>query len=292
MSQLFDRLKSALADRYAVERELGQGGMATVFLAQDLKHERRVAIKVMGHDLAAQLGADRFLREIKTAAQLNHPNILPLYDSGEADGLLYYVMPFVDGGSLRDRLDREGALPLEDALRIAQEVADALHTAHASGIIHRDIKPENILFIAGRPVVADFGIARAVRAAGGENLTQTGMAVGTPAYMSPEQAAGDPHLDGRSDVYALGCVLYEMLAGRPPFTGRNAMEVLARHTMDAVTPVRTARPTVPPNVDETVLRALAKVPADRFATAREFAEAVAGRRGANAGRRPDARPHV
>jgi len=277
MSQLFDRLKSALADRYAVERELGQGGMATVFLAQDLKHERRVAIKVMGHDLAAQLGADRFLREIKTAAQLNHPNILPLYDSGEADGLLYYVMPFVDGGSLRDRLDREGALPLEDALRIAQEVADALHTAHASGIIHRDIKPENILFIAGRPVVADFGIARAVRAAGGENLTQTGMAVGTPAYMSPEQAAGDPHLDGRSDVYALGCVLYEMLAGRPPFTGRNAMEVLARHTMDAVTPVRTARPTVPPNVDETVLRALAKVPADRFATAREFAEAVAGR---------------
>jgi tetratricopeptide (TPR) repeat protein/tRNA A-37 threonylcarbamoyl transferase component Bud32 len=283
MSPLFERLKSALADRYAVERELGQGGMATVFLAQDLKHERRVAIKVMGHDLAAQLGAERFLREIKTAAQLSHPNVLPLYDSGEADGLLYYVMPFVEGGSLRDRLDREGALPLDDALKIAQEVADALHHAHANGFIHRDIKPENILFVAGRPVVADFGIARAVSAAGGDQITQTGMAIGTPAYMSPEQAAGDPHVDGRSDIYALGCVLYEMLAGHPPFMGRNPREIIARHTVDAVPPLRTARPTVPPNVDETVVRALAKVPADRFPTARDFAEAIAGRLAAGPG---------
>ncbi|HET7040269.1 MAG TPA: protein kinase, partial [Gemmatimonadales bacterium] len=277
MPELLERLRAVLTDRYAIERELGRGGMATVFLAYDRKHERRVAIKVMGHDVAAQLGADRFLREIKTIAQLSHPNILPLYDSGGADGHLYYVMPFVEGGSLRDRLDREGALPLQDALEIAREVADALALAHSHGIIHRDIKPENILFIAGRPVVADFGIARAVSAAGGENLTQAGMAVGTPAYMSPEQAAGDPALDGRSDIYALGCVLYEMLAGRPPFTGRNAMEVLARHTMDAVPPLRGARPTVPPTVDQTVSRALAKIPADRFATAREFADAIAGR---------------
>jgi tetratricopeptide (TPR) repeat protein len=238
----------------------------------------------MGHDLSAQLGADRFLREIKTIAQLSHPNILPLHDSGDAGGLLYYVMPFVEGGSLRDRMAREGALPLEDALRIAQEVADALAYAHTHGFIHRDIKPENILFVAGRPVVADFGIARAVTAAGGENLTQGGMAVGTPAYMSPEQAAGDPQLDGRSDVYALGCVLYEMLAGRPPFTGRNAMEVLARHTMDAVPPLRTTRPTIPSAVDETVARALAKLPADRFPTARHFADAVAGRLAAPGGR--------
>ena len=278
MSSLLERLQAALAGRYTVERELGQGGMATVFLAHDLKHERRVAIKVMTPDLAAMLGSERFLREIKTAAQLTHPNILPLYDSGDAAGLLYYVMPLVEGGSLRERLDREGALPLDAALRIAQEVAEALHHAHSLGFVHRDIKPENILFIADRPVVADFGIARAVSAAGGQQLTQTGMAVGTPAYMSPEQAAGDPHIDGRSDIYALGCVLYEILAGHPPFMGRNAREVLARQVTDQVPPLRTARPTVPPNVDATVERALAKVPADRFATAREFAEAIAGRR--------------
>jgi tetratricopeptide (TPR) repeat protein len=277
VSDLFQRLRSALADRYTVERELGHGGMATVFLAHDRKHERPVAIKVLGPDVAAQLGGERFLREIKTAAQLNHPNVLPLYDSGEADGLLYYVMPFVDGGSLRDRLDREGQLPIEEALKITQEVAEALSYAHGLGIIHRDIKPENILFLSGRPVVADFGIARAVSAAGGEQLTQTGTAIGTPAYMSPEQAAGDPHLDGRSDIYALGCVLYEMLSGHPPFMGKSPREVLARHTMDAVPPLRTARPTVPPSLDETIVRALAKVPADRFPTARDFAEALAGR---------------
>ena len=278
MSDLLQRLGAALAGHYTVERELGQGGMATVFLASDHKHERKVAIKVLSQDVAAQLGSERFLREIKTAAQLNHPNILALHDSGEADGLLYYVMPHVDGGSLRERLDREGALPLDDALRIAQEVAEALHHAHSHGIVHRDIKPENILFVAGRPVVADFGIARAVTSVGAAQLTQAGMAVGTPTYMSPEQAAGDPHVDARSDIYALGCVLYEMLSGHPPFSGRNPREILARHTLDAVPPLRTARPTVPPNVDATVARALAKVPADRFATARDFADAIAGRR--------------
>jgi tetratricopeptide (TPR) repeat protein len=282
VSDLFERLRNALSDRYAVERELGHGGMATVFLAHDRKHERPVAIKVLGHDVAEQLGAERFLREIKTAAQLNHPNVLPLYDSGEADGLLYYVMPFVDGGSLRDRLDREGPLPIEAALRIAQEVAEALDHAHGLGIIHRDIKPENILFLSGRPVVADFGIARAVSGGGRQQLTQTGMAIGTPAYMSPEQAVGDPHLDGRSDVYALGCVLYEMLSGHPPFMGTTPREVIARHTVDAVPPLRTARPTISAKVDETITRALAKVPADRFANAHEFAEALAGRLAARA----------
>jgi tetratricopeptide (TPR) repeat protein len=277
VSEILEHLRNALGDRYTVERELGRGGMATVFLAHDRKHERPVAIKVLGHDVAAQLGAERFLREIKTAAQLNHPNVLPLYDSGEAGGLLYYVMPFVDGGSLRDRLQREGQLPIESALTIAREVAEALHYAHGLGIIHRDIKPENILFLSGQPVVADFGIARAISAAGADQLTQTGMAIGTPAYMSPEQAVGDPHLDGRSDVYALGCVLYEMLSGHPPFMGTTPREVIARHTIDAVPPLRTARPTIPPNVDETVIRALAKVPADRFATAHDLAEALAGR---------------
>ena len=277
MSEMFDRLRAALADRYALERELGRGGMATVYLARDLKHDRPVAIKVVGHDLSAQLGTERFLREIKTAAQLNHPNVLPLYDSGEAGGLLFYVMPFVEGGSLRDRLDREGQLAIDLALKVAQEVADALHHAHEQGIVHRDIKPENILFLSGRPVVADFGIARAVSAAGGDQMTQTGMAVGTPAYMSPEQAAGDPNVDGRSDIYALGCVLYEMLSGHPPFMGRNPREIIARHTMDAVPPLRTARPTISDHLDQTVTRALAKVPADRFATARELSEALAGR---------------
>jgi tetratricopeptide (TPR) repeat protein len=275
--ELIERLRSALADRYAIERELGRGGMATVFLAHDRKHERPVAIKVLGHDVAAQLGTERFLREIKTAAQLNHPNVLPLYDSGEADGMLYYVMPFVEGGSLRDRLAREGQLPIEAALEIGREVAEALGYAHGLGIIHRDIKPENILFLSGRPVVADFGIARAMSAAGADQLTQTGTAIGTPAYMSPEQAVGDPHLDGRSDVYALGCVLYEMLSGHPPFMGTTPREVIARHTVDAVPPLRTARPTIPQNVDDSVVRALAKVPADRFPTAHDFAEALAGR---------------
>src|SRR6266550_348782 len=213
------RLQAALAGRYTIERELGRGGMATVYLAQDRKHHRQVAIKVLEPDLAAALGPERFLREIDTAARLNHPHIVPLHDSGEAEGFLFYVMPYVDGESLRDRLAREKQLPLGDALQIAREVADALSYAHSHDAVHRDIKPENILFEAGHAVVTDFGIARAITAAGGEKLTGTGIAVGTPAYMSPEQAAASARVDERSDIYSLGCMLYEMLAGEPPFTG-------------------------------------------------------------------------
>src|SRR5881398_3244428 len=220
MADQLARLQAALADRYTIERELGRGGMATVYLAQDRKHHRQVGIKVLKPELAAALGPERFLREIETAARLNHPHILPLHDSGEATGLLYYVMPYVEGETLRNRLDRAGQLPVAEAVQIVREVADALSHAHSHDVVHRDIKPENILLEAGHAVVADFGIARAITAAGGEQLTATGLAVGTPAYMSPEQAAGDSVLDGRSDVYALGCVLYEMLAGEPPFTGR------------------------------------------------------------------------
>ncbi|MEE8116678.1 MAG: serine/threonine-protein kinase, partial [Gemmatimonadales bacterium] len=278
MADPLDRLKAALADRYAVQRELGRGGMATVFLALDLKHDRNVAIKVMGHDAAQQMGAERFDREIKTAAKLSHPGILQLFDSGEANGILYYVMPYIQEGSLAERLEREGQLPIDDALDIACEVAEALHHAHQKDIIHRDIKPENILFLSGRPVLADFGIARAMDPSG-QQLTQTGMVVGTPAYMSPEQAAGDPNLDGRSDVYALGCVLYEMICGHPPFMGA-PREIIARHMTDEVPPLKTARPTVPSNVEETIVRSMAKTPADRFATAHDFAEALAGRKAA------------
>ncbi len=219
MPDLLDRLKTALADRYAIEQEIGAGGMATVYLAEDLKLHRKVAVKVLRPELAAALGPERFLREIEIAAKLHHPHILALHDSGEVDGFLYYVMPYVDGESLRDRLNREKQLPVEDALQIAREVADALGSAHRHDVIHRDIKPENILLEEGHAVVADFGIARAIHAAGGEQLTETGLAVGTPAYMSPEQAMGSKELDGRSDLYSLGCVLYEMLAGQPPFTG-------------------------------------------------------------------------
>ncbi|MDH5548986.1 MAG: serine/threonine protein kinase, partial [Gemmatimonadota bacterium] len=228
MSEIPSRLSTALADRYTMEREIGSGGMATVYLAEDLRHDRPVALKVLKPELAAALGPDRFLREIKTTAQLRHPHILPLLDSGDADGTLFYVMPYVEGESLRDRLNREKQLPVEDALRIAREVADALSYAHSHDVLHRDIKPENILLESGHAVVADFGIARALTAAGGEKLTQTGIAVGTPAYMSPEQSAGEPAIDGRSDLYALGCVLYEMLAGEPPFTGPTAQAIIAK----------------------------------------------------------------
>ena len=211
MTAPFDRLTSALGDRYALERQVGEGGMATVYLAQDLKHERKVAIKVLRPELSVSLGADRFLREIRVAANLQHPNILALYDSGECDGLLYYVMPFVEGESLRDRLSREQQLPLLDSLQITREAAEALAHAHQHGIVHRDIKPENILLLGGHALVADFGIARAVSQASEDKLTQTGMAVGTPHYMSPEQSLGSDHVDARSDVYSLGCVLYELL---------------------------------------------------------------------------------
>jgi serine/threonine-protein kinase len=269
-----DLLTAALADRYRVERELGRGGMATVYLARDLRHDRPVALKVLRPELAASLGPERFLQEIRIAARLQHPHILPVHDSGEAGGRLWYTMPYVEGESLRQRLMREGPLPLDQAERIALQVLGALGYAHAHGVIHRDIKPENILLEGDQAVVADFGVARALTAAGEDRLTETGLTLGTPAYMSPEQAGGSRELDGRSDLYALACVLYEMLAGQPPFVGVTAQQLLARHAMDPVPPLRTVRATVPEGVEQSVLRALAKVPADRFRTAAEFAQAL------------------
>ena len=261
-------LVKALADRYRVERELGAGGMATVFLAQDVKHEREVAIKVLQPELGAALGADRFHAEIRITARLQHPHILPLIDSGEAGGLLYYVIPFLVGGTLRDRLDREQQLPIPDAVRIAKEVASALAYAHARGIVHRDIKPENILLgasDAGTPapaLLSDFGIARSLDAA--VRKTSTGVTLGTAAYMSPEQATAEPEIDGRSDIYSLGCVLYETLAGEPPFTGPNARAILAKTLSDPVRPVRRLRNSVPEFVDAALMTALARAPVDRF----------------------------
>jgi len=277
VSDSLPRLAAALSDRYRLERELGQGGMATVYLAHDLKHDREVAIKVLRPELAAALGPDRFLREITITAQLDHPHILPLLDSGRAGDSLYYVMPFVEGESLRDRLAREKQLPLDDALQIACEVADALGYAHHRRVIHRDIKPENILLAGGHARVADFGIARAFDAAGGERLTETGLAIGTPSYMSPEQSVGEGGLDGRSDLYALGCVLYEALAGEPPYTGPTAQAIIAKRMTQPVPSVRTLRETVPPGLEAALTRVLAKSPADRFATAEEFARALTSR---------------
>lgn len=274
-TDLLELLRTGLADRYLIERELGHGGMARVFLAQDRKHRRQVAIKVLRPDVAVAIGSGRFLREIAIAARLNHPHIVPLHDSGEADGLLYYVMPHVQGESLRARLQRERQLPLDDALQIAREVADALAYAHTTGVIHRDIKPENILLSAGHALVADFGIARAMAAAGSEKVTQTGVVVGTPAYMSPEQAAGDEQLDARSDVYSLGCVLYEMLGGRPPFTGTSAQAVLAAQVTAKPTPLVALRRDAPSIVEGAIGRALAKDPAARFQTAVELRDAIA-----------------
>ncbi len=271
---LLDRLQTALAERYTIERELGRGGMATVYLAEDLKHHRRVALKVLRPELSPALGADRFLREIETASRLQHPHILSLHDSGEAAGLLYYAMPYVEGESLRARLAREVQLDATDAVRIAEEVADALACAHAAGVLHRDIKPENILLTGGHAVVADFGIARAIDAVAADRLTETGLALGTPHYMSPEQASGARVLDARSDLYALGCVLYEMLAGEPPFNGPSSQAILARHAVDPVPCLRTVRSTVSPALEAAVGKALAKVPADRFASALEFKEAL------------------
>src|SRR5438093_168432 len=268
------RLTAALAGRYRVERELGRGGMATVYLARDLRHNRGVAVKVLRPDIAGAIGADRFLREIEIAAQLSHPHILPLYDSGEADGLLYYVMPFVEGESLRDRLEREGQLPLEDALQITREVADGLAYAHGRGLVHRDIKPENILITGGHAVIADFGIAKAVTEAAGGRMTATGLAVGTPAYMSPEQWAGSTTLDGRSDLYSLGCMLYELLVGESPYAGTTPQVILARQSLEAIPSVRLVRPAVRPGVEAAIVKALAKVPADRFASTLEFAAAL------------------
>ncbi len=274
-SDQLDRLNAALADRYASERELGSGGMATVYLARDLKHHRKVAVKVLRPELAAALGLDRFLREIQIAATLNHPHILALYDSGEADGFLFYVMPYIKGKSLRQKLKREKQLSIDEALRITRQVASALDHAHVQGLIHRDIKPENILLHEGEAMVADFGIALAVSAAAGERLTETGVLVGTPEYMSPEQATGERALDARSDVYSLGCVLYEMLAGEPPYTGPTAQALIAKRLVDPVPGVRRVRAAVPAGVEQALMKALARVPADRFASAVAFAEALA-----------------
>ncbi len=274
MSDMLERLKGAVVARYAVERELGAGGMAVVYLAEDRKHHRPVALKVLRPELAQALGPERFLREIEFAARLTHPHILPLYDSGEADGFLYYVMPFIEGASLRDRLDKEKQLPVDEALRITGEVADALDYAHAEGVIHRDIKPENVLLSGGHALVVDFGIGKALSAAGADQLTQTGLAVGTPAYMSPEQAAGDGELDGRSDLYALGCVLYEMLAGEQPFTGATAQAVIAKRFTESVPAVSSRRDTLPGTLDPVVSKVLSKIPADRFTTGAQFAAAL------------------
>ncbi|HSM05163.1 MAG TPA: protein kinase [Longimicrobiales bacterium] len=275
MTDLSSRLNAALADRYRIERELGEGGMATVYLAEDLRHERKVALKVLKPELAAVVGGERFLAEIKTTANLQHPNILPLFDSGEAGGFLFFAMPHIEGETLRHRLDRAKQLPLDEAVRIASEVADALQVAHAQGVVHRDIKPANILLSHGRPLVADFGIALAVSAAGGGRLTETGLSVGTPYYMSPEQASADREPSAASDVYSLGCVLYEMLVGEPPFTGATAQAVLAK-ILTAEAPAPTAgRPAIPLHVDAVVRRALERLPADRFANAEDFARALA-----------------
>jgi serine/threonine-protein kinase len=274
MTSIAERLAAALADRYRIERELGAGGMATVYLAHDLKHDRRVAIKVLRPELSAVIGAERFLREIKTIAGLQHSHILGLIDSGAVDGTAFYVMPFVEGESLRDRLQREKQLPIPDAVRVATEVAAALDYAHRHGVIHRDIKPENILLHDGQALVADFGIALAVSAAGGTRMTETGMSLGTPHYMSPEQAMGEREITARSDVYALGAVTYEMLTGDPPFTGSTAQAIVAKvMTEKPVAPSR-ARDTIPEAVEDAVLTALQKLPADRFASAAEFSAAL------------------
>ena len=269
------RLAEALRDRYQVEQQLGQGGMATVYRARDLRHERPVAIKLMRPELAAGLGPERFLREIRVTAGFDHPYILPVLDSGDAGGLLWYAMPWVEGESLRDRLKQRGQLPLEEAVRLAREVADALDCAHRRGVVHRDIKPENILLSGGHARVADFGVARALEVASVGQLTETGLALGTPAYMSPEQASGG-QVDGRSDLYALGCVLYEMVAGEQPFTAPTAQALIARHLTEAPRSLHLCRSTVPPALEQVVAKALAKSPADRYATAAEFGEALAG----------------
>ncbi len=274
MADSLDRLKAVLADRYPIERELGRGGMATVYLARDVRHGRRVAIKVLRPEIAAILGAERFLREIEIAARLSHPHILPLYDSGQVEGLLYYVMPHMEGESLRDRLEREKQIPIDEAVRMTQQIASALDHAHRREIIHRDIKPENVLLQDGHALVADFGIALAVHAAAGERLTETGLSLGTPYYMSPEQATGDRQIDARSDIYSLGCVLYEMIAGEPPFTGPSAQAVVARILTEQPRALRSVRPSVPVGLELVVHKALARLPADRYTTAARLIDAL------------------
>ncbi|MBM4195330.1 MAG: serine/threonine protein kinase [Gemmatimonadetes bacterium] len=264
----------SLPGRYEIEREIGRGGMATVYLARDVRHDRRVALKVMKPELGAVLGTERFLAEIRVTANLQHPNLLPLFDSGEVDGHLFYVMPYVEGESLRSRLDREKHLPIPDALRIAVSVAGALDYAHRHGVIHRDLKPENILLQDGQPLIADFGIALAVSKAGGERVTQTGLSLGTPQYMSPEQAAGDRAVDGRSDIYSLGAILYESLAGEPPHIGGTIQAIVAKVLTETPVSVRVRRPSVPEHIAAAVAHALEKLPADRWSTGQEFASAL------------------
>jgi Tol biopolymer transport system component/tRNA A-37 threonylcarbamoyl transferase component Bud32 len=288
MPELGGRLQTALSDRYLIEREIGAGGMATVYLAEDVRHARRVALKVLRPELAAVIGAERFLAEIKLTANLQHPHILPLFDSGETDSFLFYVMPFVKGETLRDRMTREKQLPVAEALRITAEVASALDYAHRQGVVHRDIKPENILLHDGSALVADFGIALAASKASGARMTETGMSLGTPHYMSPEQAMGEREITPRSDVYALGAVLYEMLSGEPPFTGSTAQAVVARVLTENPRPLMTQRHTIPRHVEAAVLTALEKLPADRFVTASEFADALKDKSYASAVSRPAA----
>ena len=274
MTDLINQLRQSVADRYAIQREVGRGGMATVFLAQDLRHRRPVALKVLHPQLATALGPERFLREIQIAARLQHPHIVPLYDSGQAGDLLFYVMPFIPGESLRQRLEREPQLPLDDAVRIARGVAAALDYAHRQQIVHRDIKPENVMLHDGEAVVTDFGIAKAVTAAAADSLTQTGTSIGTPAYMSPEQAGGEAELDGRSDIYSLGAVLYEMVAGSAPFTGPTLQSIITKLFTDTARPIREVRADTPEWLESAVFRCLEKPAEARYATASLLAQAL------------------
>jgi TolB-like protein/tRNA A-37 threonylcarbamoyl transferase component Bud32 len=274
MADIPDRLQAALRDRYRLDREVGQGGMATVYLAQDLKHNRRVALKVLRPELAAALGPERFVREVETVAQLQHPHILPLFDSGEADGFLYYVMPFVDGESLRERLKREGRIPIHEAVRILREVVDALAHAHQNGIVHRDIKPDNVMLSGRHAVVTDFGVAKAVSAAGTDKLTTVGVALGTPTYMAPEQAMGETNLDQRADIYSVGALAYELLTGSPPFDKPTAQALLSAHVLEKPTPPGERRPEVSPALSDLVMRCLEKEKDARYQTAEEMLPAL------------------
>ncbi|MEN8145498.1 MAG: serine/threonine-protein kinase, partial [Gemmatimonadota bacterium] len=275
MSSQMERFNESLVGRYTIEREIGRGGMATVYLATDQKHGRQVAVKVILPSIAYSISGERFLREIEIAARLAHPNILPLLDSGQANGFLYHVTPYMEGETLGKRLKRERELPIADSVQIAREIADALDYAHSEGIVHRDVKPENIILSRGHALIADFGVARAIEVGGGESLTETGIVLGTPAYMSPEQASAERSLDGRSDIYSLACVVYEMLGGEPPLMGRTSVATMARRLNESPTSLRVVRQSVHPGMEEVVHKALSRLPADRYGRANEFADALA-----------------